>query len=456
VPNLVIILADDMGYGDVATFGGATSRIATPSIDRLAAAGMRFLDAHAAGAWCVPSRYGLLTGRYPFRNSQDWSATSVIEADRLTLPGMLRQRGYATAMIGKWHLGFEGGGDYDYEAPLAGGPVARGFDSFFGMPASLDIPPYFFIRDDRAEAPPTEAIAAGSTPGWSDIQGAFWREGMQAPGFRHVDVMPRYLAEALAFLEARALHPEQPFFLYLALSSPHTPWVPTAEFAGRSSVDLYGDFVMQTDATIGAVLGKLDEQGLGGNTLVLFTSDNGPVWYPSDVTRFGHAAAGPFRGMKGDAWEAGHRMPLVVRWPGHVAAGSSSDATICFTDVMATLAELLQIELPSAAAEDSFSFLPSLLGSPAAGPGRAATVVQSIGGVFTIRRGPWKLITALGSGGFSDPASETPEPGGPTGQLYHLATDPAEQQNLFLEHPDEVAALASLLDQYRSQGRTRP
>jgi arylsulfatase A-like enzyme len=445
-----------MGYGDVAAFGGATSRIATPSLDRLAAAGMRFTDAHAPVAWCTPSRYGLLTGRYPFRATNDSNSTSLIEADRLTLPGMLRQHGYATAMIGKWHLGFDGGDALDYQKPLLGGPADRGFDSFFGIPASLDIPPYFFIRDRQAEAPPTEPIAASSTPGWSSVQGAFWREGMQAPGFRHVDVLPRIQTEALAFLEHQATHPEQPFFLYLALTSPHTPWVPTSEFAGRSAVDLYGDFVMQTDATIGTVVNKLDELGLGGNTLVVFTSDNGPMWYPNDIVRFGHAAAGALRGMKGDAWEAGHRMPFAVRWPGHIAAGGSSKATLCFTDVMATLAELLQIELPSTAAEDSFSFLPSLLGQSAKGPVREATVYQSIDGVFAIRRGPWKLITALGSGGFSEPETETPQPGGPSGQLYNLDTDLTEQKNLFLDHPDEVAALGSLLDQYRNQGRTRP
>jgi arylsulfatase A-like enzyme len=279
---------------------------------------------------------------------------------------------------------------------------------------------------------------------------------MQSPGFRHADILPGWRDEALTFLQQRAQHPEQPFFLYLALSSPHTPWVPTADFQGKSNVGLYGDWVMQTDAAIGSVMGKLDQLGLSQNTLVIFTSDNGPVWYPADTTRLGHAAAGPFRGMKGDAWEAGHREPFAVRWPGHVAAGSSSTTNVCFTDVMATLADILQAPLPNDAAEDSFSFLPSLLGRAPTGAVRDATVYLSINDYFAIRRGPWKLITALGSGGFSEPAMETPKPGGPTGQLYNLDQDIAEQTNLFQKEPAQVAALTQLLDQYKSQGRTRP
>lgn len=262
-------------------------------------------------------------------------------------------------MVGKWHLGFEedtSAADR-YEKALPGGPVDRGFDSFFGIRASTDIPPYFYIRGRRAAQPPTEQIKANSTPGWSPIQGAFWRAGNIAPNLKLEDVLPRLADEAINVIDNHAkTTEEQPLMLYLALPAPHTPWLPSDDFMGTSGAGLYGDFTAMVDAHIGRVLNALQQNGMSGNTLVLFTSDNGPVWYDNNVAEYNHDSAGGLRGMKGDIWEAGHRMPLIVRWPGVVEAGSVSDHLVNFTDFLATLADLVGQELPSRAGKDSYSF----------------------------------------------------------------------------------------------------
>lgn len=438
-PNLVIILADDMGWGDPRCFN-PDSKIPTPHIDRLAAEGMRFTDAHAPGAWCVPSRYGLLTGRYPVRKGKfSPNAGPVIDADRLTLPGMLREAGYATAMVGKWHLGFEGGPATGGE-DKHGGPLDRGFDRFFGIHASLDIPPYYYIRDRAPVAPPTGRIAASNTAGWTDIQGAFWREGAIAPGFVHAEVLPRFGREAEAFLDECA-GTDHPFFLYVALASPHTPWLPVVGSRGRSGADLYGDFVAETDDQLGRILAALDRNGQREDTLIVFTSDNGPVWYPADVERLGHASSGPLRGMKSDSWEGGHRMPFVVRWPGVVPPATTALATICFTDLLATLADITGGELAEGTSEDSHSLLP-VLRDPLARTSRRHIVLKANGAV--VREGRWKLITHLGSGGFSKPRRVEPEADGPRGQLYDLDADPGETTNLWSQRPDLVARLRRL------------
>jgi len=445
-PNLVVILADDMGYGDPACFN-PDSRIPTPHIDRLAREGMRFTDAHSPGAWCVPTRYGLLTGRYPCRPGRFRVGEGpVIEADRLTLASFLRSAGYSTAMVGKWHLGFEGGPHTD-GSDLHGGPVDRGFERFFGIHASLDIPPYYYIRDRTPVAPPTEQVEASGTEGWTKIQGAFWREGKIAPGFVHAQVHARFEAEAVAYLDEQA-QSERPFFLYLALASPHTPWLPDPEFAGTSGADLYGDFVAQVDATVGEVLAALDRNGQAENTLVLFTSDNGPVWYPADVERFGHASTGPYRGMKSDSWEGGHRMPFVVRWPERTPAGTVSDQLLCFTDLLATAADLVGTPLPPGTTEDSHSLLPVLVDETSSTT-RGPTVLKANAAV--IRDGHWKLITHLGSGGFSKPRRVEPDSGGPRGQLYDLSTDPGETTNRWSQHRELVERLTELLAPYRSE-----
>ncbi|NQV27768.1 MAG: arylsulfatase, partial [Rhodopirellula sp.] len=377
----------------------------------------------------------------------------LIPPDQLTVGKLLQQNGYRTGMIGKWHLGFENEKNPPADTALPGGPVDRGFDSYFGIPASLDIPPYYYIRGDRAVAPPSLTIADSNSEGWSKIQGAFWRAGGIAPGYKHVEVTPKFTDEALAFLADQSA--EQPFFLYLAYPSPHTPWLPTKEFEGQSKAGMYGDFVAQVDASIGRVLRKLDAQKLSDNTLLFLTSDNGPVWFEGDTQRFGHSATGALRGMKGDAWEGGHRMPFLARWPGKIAAGSKTDQLTCHTDLMATLAELLNVNLPEDAGPDSFSMLSTLLNQRPTSIIRTTLVSQSSGGYQAIRGGSWKLIPGLGSGGFSEPRKEKPQPGGPKGQLYDLEDDPRETTNLYQKHPETVAILTKLFDQYRTTGRSR-
>lgn len=440
-PNVVIVLADDMGYGDPRCFN-RDSRIPTPHIDGLARDGMRFVDAHAPGSWCVPSRYGLLTGRYPCRVGRfPVGQKAVIEPGRVTLASFLRDQGYVTAMVGKWHLGFDGGAA-EPGAELSGGPLDRGFDRFFGIHSSLDIPPYYYIRGRAPVTPPTGHVAASGSPGWSKIQGAFWREGGIAPGFVHADVLPRFGREAVAFLDEHG-DDDRPFLLYVALAAPHTPWLPDEDARGSSGADMYGDFVTQVDDEVGRILAALDRNGQRDETLVVFTSDNGPVWYPKDVERFGHSAVGPLRGMKSDSWEGGHRMPFVARWPGTVPAGTTARATICFTDLLATVADVVGVPLPEGAGEDGHSLLPVLRDPEAGMPNRRHLVLGANASV--VREGRWKLITHLGSGGFSQPRRVQPEPGGPRGQLYDLEADPGETDNLWSDRPEIVARLERAL-----------
>lgn len=432
-PHVVIILVDDMGYGDLGSFN-PESKIPTPHIDRLAAEGMRFTDAHAPGALCHPSRYGLLTGRFPFRTDvTKWPTQPLIEDGQTTIASLLRDADYTTAMVGKWHLGFAEDG---YDKPLPGGPIDCGFQSFFGMRASTDIPPYFYIRGARAVEPPTDHIDANQSDGWSPIQGAFWREGGIAADLKLIEVMSRFTDEGIKIIENH--DPAEPLMLYLAYPSPHTPWLPTPKFEGKSGAGMYGDFMMMVDHEVGRVVEAMKAAGMIDDTLLVFTSDNGPVWYPEDVGRLGHDSSGGFRGMKGDAWEGGHRMPFIVRWPGSVEAGSTSDQIICFTDLLATFAEIVGRELPDGAGPDSISFLPALKGEIFRRP---PIVMESGSGLMMIRSGQWKLIDGLGSGGFSRPSIIQPGPGDPEGQLYNLEADPAETNNLFAEQPQIVERL---------------
>lgn len=432
-----------MGYGDVGCYN-PQSKIATPNIDRLAVEGMRFTDAHAPGPLCHPSRYGLMTGMYPFRTDiTRWPDQPLIDKGRTTVSSLLNSAGYHTAMVGKWHLGFRENG---YEQPLPGGPVDCGFDSFFGFRASTDIPPYFYVLGNKAVSPPTAHIAENHSEGWSPTQGEFWRAGGIAPDLKLKDVLPKLTDEACAVIETQAVKPAEarkPFMLYFALTAPHTPWLPTAEFVGKSGAGMYGDFVMMVDAQIGRVLAALEKADLSKDTFLVFTSDNGPVWRPGDKQRFGHDPSGGLRGMKGDAWEGGHRMPFIVRWPGQVEAGTFSDQTVCFTDLLATVADICGTELPAGAGPDSFSFLPVLHGAQPADQAIRGPIVMQAGSssAMIIRSGDWKLINQLGSGGFSDPKSIPPGPGDPTGQLYNLRTDLAETSNLFLKHPEIVTRL---------------
>lgn len=453
-PNIVIILVDDMGYGDAGCYN-AESKIPTPNIDSLANKGMRFTDAHAPGPLCHLSRYGLMTGRYPFRaTTGQWRKQPSIGENQVTLASLLKGNGYDTAMVGKWHLGFHEKG---YDKPLKGGPVDVGFDSYFGIRASTDIPPYFYIRGDKAVVPPTKPIAANKSDGWSPIQGAFWRKGEIAPDLELKDVLPRFTKEAINVIDGHAEKKNQkPLMLYLAYPAPHTPWLPSPEFDGKSDASMYGDFTNMVDANVGQVLSALDRNGMTDNTMVIFTSDNGPVWYEDDVKRFGHDSSGGLRGMKADAWECGHRMPFIVRWPKTVAAGSVSKQTICFTDLLATFADLVDVGLPEHAGPDSFSFLPVLNGTnPKGKPVREHLVIAAGSKAFTIRHGKWKLIDALGSGGFSNPKRVKPKAGDPDGQLYDLDADLGETKNLYLDYPDVVAKMTKSLKEIVSGGRQR-
>ena len=454
-PNIVFILVDDMGYGDLSSYN-AESKIPTPNLDNLAHSGMRFTDAHSAGSLCHPSRYGLMTGQLPFRVDYSvWREHALISSDRMTVASFLKGQDYHTAMVGKWHLGFEENGfeEDGYENPLPGGPVDIGFDSFFGIRASTDIPPYFYIDGDRALVAPVDQIEANYSEGWTKIQGAFWRAGGIAPNLQLEDVLPRFTDEAVGVIRDHARSKsEQPLFLYLAYPAPHTPWLPAESFQGISGASTYGDFMAMVDGMIGRVLKALQNAGMEDETLVIFSSDNGPVWYDTDVQRFDHDSSGGMRGMKGDAWEGGHRMPFVVRWPGQVKPGSVSDQTIGFTDVLATFAAVTGTKLPEGQGPDSFSFLPALQGNEVSNTSaRGPLVLESARGHFSIRSGKWKYINGVGSGGFSDGFSDaykavTPGTDSPTAQLYDMETDPGETRNLFFEKPEVVKTLAEELE----------
>ena len=437
-PNIVFILADDLGYGDIRAYN-PEGKIDTPHLDKLANEGMRFTDAHSGGSTCVPSRYALMTGRYPIRAELKVKEQPTTEEDRWTIASLLQANGYQTAMVGKWHQGFDmppqkaGPAVFDHSKPITGGPVDRGFDSFFGMHASLDIPPYFYIRDRKATAEPNETIEArtseGDPEGWNRIQGAFWREGPIGKDFVHEEVTPRFLSEAQAVLKSyQSSGSQNPLFLYLALPSPHTPWLPTEEFQGKSRVGMWGDFVMQIDATVGALMETLDQTGLKDNTLVIFSSDNGPVWYEENTEKFGHASAGPLRGRKGTLWEGAHRVPFLMRWPNVIEAGTANDQLISFADVFATFSELIGLDsVPKGAAPDSHSFLGALKGHDL--PDRPGIVHD----INSIRVGDWKLML--------------PRKGkrGSPGELYNLKNDLGETNNLYEKRSKLVESMSGQL-----------
>jgi arylsulfatase A len=473
LPNVVLFLADDLGYGDVRSFNPA-GKVATPNLDRLAREGVRFVDAHTGSAVCTPTRYGLLTGRYAWRTRLTqgvlWGeGAPLIEPDRLTLASLLRRRGYRTAAIGKWHLGLgwaaragfapstttENQVEWiDYGRPVSGGPTTLGFDRFFGIPASLDMPPYVYVTDDRVERLPTARL-----PGVPSSDPGFYRPGIAAPGFRVEAVLGDLTAKAVEYVRVRAREPERPFFLYLALTAPHTPVVPSRSFAGRSGIGRYGDFVAETDAVVGEVLRALDDAGAAKDTLVIVASDNGPA--PAggiaEALSHGHDASGGFRGDKADLYEGGHRVPFVVRWPGVAPAGTTSSRLVGTTDLLATVAEIVGTPLPSGAGEDSLSFADAIR-DPGQAPSReAGLVMHSVYGAFAIRQGRWKLLLAPGSGGWSDPKPGSPEEKGlPAMQLYDLVADPRESKNLVATHPEIVAKLEGLLATYRTSGRSVP
>lgn len=460
-PNVVFILADDLGYGDVKCFN-PEGRIPTPNIDRMASEGMRFTNAHAASSVCTPSRYAILTGRYPWRSDEQQGVLSgydksLIAPRRLTVAALFKQNGYYTACVGKWHLGMDWplkpgydtiktGWEIDYSKPVRQGPDARGFDYFYGISASLDMPPYVFIENDR-------------TVGVPSVTKKFpWRKGPATSDFEAVNVVPSVTRKAQEIITAKAGQ-KQPFFLYLALPSPHTPIVPGEMFQGKSGMTAYGDYVMETDWAVGEIVKTLDSLKISGNTIVFLTSDNGCT--PSVVGKYrlersGHYPSYIFRGYKSDIWEGGHRVPLVVRWPGKVEAGAVSNELVSLTDFMATSADILKVKLPDNAAEDSYSILPELKGK-AKKPVRPAIVYASIGGNFAIQQGKWKLEFCPGSGGWGSPNNKQAyQKGLPLVQLYDMQADVTERMNVEARHPDVVKRLTGLMEQYISGGRSTP
>ncbi|MDE3164717.1 MAG: sulfatase-like hydrolase/transferase, partial [Acidobacteriota bacterium] len=340
----------------------------------------------------------------------------------------------------------------DYSRPLHPGPVDRGFDSYFGIPASLDMDPYLYIENDHATAQPT-----GHIDGIREDRGVFWRGGAIAPGFRHIDVLPEITSRAARWIrDYPGEHAAQPFFVYLALTAPHTPWLPTEAFRGKAKAGEYGDFVTMVDDAVGRVLAALDASGMARDTLVIVTSDNGAHWLPEEIARWGHRANDSLRGQKADIWDGGHRIPFLARWPGHIRPDTTSGELVCLTDLMGTLAEITGYRLPRDAGEDSYSILPALTGPKPTRPIREAIVHHSMQGHFSIRQGEWKLNIGRGSGGFTKPVEYQPGPGEPAGELFDMVRDPGETANRYADHPEIVARLTAILEKYREQGYSRP
>jgi arylsulfatase A-like enzyme len=477
-PNIVYILADDLGYGDLGCYN-PQSKIPTPHLDDFAQQGIRFSDAHAPDAVCTPTRYGVLTGRYSFRSRLKSGVLPVwgeplIEEGRLTVPALLRRHGYATICIGKWHLGMrwptqdgrpaaskDGIGNVDFTQPIAEGPTTRGFDRYFGVDLP-NYPPYCFIENDRTVGIPSLAAPLA--------KGSFNRPGPMVPGWKLVNIMPELTRRAVRYIEdAAKAAPARPFFLYFPLTAPHYPVVPTPEYHGRSQAGDYGDFVAQVDGTVGEVLAALKRTGLAANTLVVFTSDNGPECIEVDpgayerIQLFGHRSMDGLRGVKRDAWEGGHRVPFIARWPGRIPAGALSHETICHVDLMATCAALLGVKLPPDAGEDSCNILPALLNEKRERPIREATVLHSCNGKFAIRQGDWVLIdapTGDDNGRRGEPDWFKQERGYTAnqfpGELYNLCDDLIQRRNLYHQQPEVVQRLKALLEEYKAEGRSTP
>jgi arylsulfatase A-like enzyme len=437
-PNVILIVADDMGYGDGGVYN-ADSKIKTPHIDRLAAQGMRFTDAHSASGTCTPSRYGLLTGTNPARtgvkNTLLHRGIPVIDADEATIATLLKDQGYATYMVGKWHLGFDMKSAkpkpvFDFDNPITGGPCDHGFDTFFGLHSSPGAQPYFYLRDRRPVAKPskrTEGISKDRD------KRKTWAPGAIAAGYDHFAIYDTLCDEAVSMIKDHADQKRnQPMFLYYALAAPHAPWLPKKEFQGSSSAGSYGDFVQQLDAEVGRIVTALEESGMREDTLLIFTSDNGPKWDPPDVAKWsGHKAAGPLRGGKAEPYEGGHRVPFVASWPKRIKPGTTSSATINFTDFFATIAELLNVDYTRnyPTARDSHSFA-SVLNSPTTRHDRPPMVNT----LDCIRIGDWKLVARKRKSG--------PTAKGPADfELFNLKNDLAESTDVRNNHPEVAQRL---------------
>ncbi|MDG4825567.1 arylsulfatase [Asanoa sp. WMMD1127] len=472
-PNILVVLADDMGWGDLGCYG---STIPTPHIDALAAGGARATDAHSASAVCTPSRYALMTGRYAWRGPLKnfvlmGHGPALIEPDRPTLASVLRDAGYATGAFGKWHLGLgwrhrdgsvrdafapgatlhddvetDFGHDIDYTAPVSGGPTALGFDRFFGIAGSLDMPPYAFIDQDRTVGVPDREKQVYLTE---------QRPGLEAPGFREDEADVRFVGEAVRWLST--VSTDQPFLCYVTPSAPHRPNVPPDVVRGHSGLGDRADGVCLVDWAVGQLVAAIDARGQRDNTLVIVTSDNGaPTIFTDDGDVSAHRPNGDWRGQKGDLWDGGHREPFVAHWPGRIPAGAVLDAPVCLTDVLPTVAAAAGVSLPGGAAEDGVDLLGALTGQAAPPPADRPIVHHSLGGRFALRAGRWKAVFAEGSGGgFSEPSIDALFASGsgkahanppwdadhPTGQLYDVHADPFETTDRWADEPEVVAGL---------------
>jgi arylsulfatase A-like enzyme len=453
-PNFVFILADDMGYGDVHALN-PDSKIPTPNLDGLAAAGMTFTDAHSPSAVCTPTRYGLVTGRYCWRSRlkrgvQNGYGPQLIENERPTVASYLKSNGYKTGIVGKWHLGLgfakkADGKAIDYTKPLTHGPNDLGFDYSYIIPASLDFPPYVYFRNGQATEPSTVTQPAQKFP-------PFLRNGPRAADLVMENCLDDLARDAVKFIQEESTNKAQPFFLYFPLTAPHKPVLPHPRFRGKTQLGPYGDFIVQVDWTVGEVLKALDAAGIADNTVVIYSSDNGSFMYRRDEAdatghvddqtvqayrASNHTANHVFRGTKADVWEAGHRVPFFARWPGTIKPGSKCSDTICLTDFFATAAEVIGKDPPKGAAPDSFSFLSQLKGGkPEAA--RPPVINHSASGMFAIRDGKWKLVLGNGSGGRERPSGR---PFQKPYQLFDLAEDVSEKRNVIEKYPEIAARL---------------
>lgn len=483
LPNILVILADDLGYGDLGCYN-PESRVPTPHLDRLAREGLRFTDAHSPSTVCTPTRYSLLTGRMAFRLDyrgvfSGAGGPCLIEEGRPTVADLLRTRGYATALMGKWHVGLtffdhqgrpilqngkKGVERIDYSRPCPDAPIHRGFDEFFGTaccPTTDWL--YAYIEGDRIPRPPTKLLDRGPLPRHPYSRDN--RPGWIAPDFDLEKVDLVFLRKSIDFLERQARsEPRRPFFLLHSMQAVHLPSFAAPEFQGKTEAGPHGDFIFEMDAIVGQLMATLERLGMSENTLVIFTSDNGPETTTTVHMRadHGHDPARPFRGMKRDQWEGGHRVPFIVRWPGKVPAGKTSDALLSLTDLLATLAAVAGAEVPGNAGEDSFDQLPVFLDPEGTPSVREYLLTQTISLALSIRRGSWKYLAHRGSGGndYSRAALRKfvlPEkaPGAP-GQLYDLEADPGETRNLHDERPELVRELAAKLEEFRARGRSAP
>ena len=460
-PNIVFILCDDMGYGDV-SYLGEKSKIHTQNIDQLAQEGVVFTDAHSSSSVSTPTRYGIMTGRYNWRSRLkngvlNGYSKALISEDRATMASMLRDQGYTTAGIGKWHLGWDwnnidaGRENIDFSKPVTNGPTTRGFDYYYGFCGSLDMAPYVYIENDMPTCLPNRTTVNNGKYSW-------WREGPTGADFVHEEVLPNLTNRACNYIKEKAKS-DQPYFLYLPLPAPHTPILPSEEFRGKSGLGEYGDFVMMVDAMVGRVMKAVEESGEKDNTILVFTTDNG-CSRAAGVTEMkaqGHFPNSIYRGEKSDLFDGGHRIPCILRWPAKTKHHHVNQ-TICLTDFFATFAAVNDYKLKDNEGEDSYNLLPAILADKEINPIREATVHHSIYGQFTIRKGNWKLLLSASSGGWSTPSPKDKKAleGLPRVQLYNMASDVSETKNVQAEHPEIVKELKDLLIQYIDNGRSTP